>query len=70
VPSFVEQHAAIIQNLEQPVELHDSTRNLFVDIVSQLAFAMSIDTLSGKRSQSAEDIETYFAVAPMFDLAP
>lgn len=70
IAEMVERYAHIIQTVDQPVELHDLTHHLFLDIISQLTFAKSFDTLSGKKNQTATDIDTYFAVAPMFGLMP
>jgi cytochrome P450 len=53
------------------VELHDLTHHLFQDIVSLLSFGKSFDILAtGKKSQGADDIETYFSICPLFGTFP
>ena len=54
----------------QPVELYNITHSLFLDITSQMGFAKTFDTLSGRPSPAADDIETYFKIAPVFGLFP
>lgn len=54
----------------RPVDLHDLTRHLYLDIISQLGFAKSFDLLLSGRSQAAQDIETYFSIAPLYGLFP
>ncbi|KAJ6020737.1 hypothetical protein N7540_006241 [Penicillium herquei] len=60
----------IQKSTSQPVEFHDTTHNLFVDITSTLAFARNFNTLGGKHSQGAADIETWFQICPLFGLFP
>ncbi|KAJ5709463.1 hypothetical protein N7493_010797 [Penicillium malachiteum] len=60
----------IQKSTSQPVEFHDLTHSLFVDITSTLAFAQNFDTLSGKHNQGAADIDLWFQVCPLFGLFP
>lgn len=60
----------ISESTAQPVEFHDLTRNLFVDIISQLGFGKSFDSSEGKTNQSAKNIFTYFQIRPVFGLLP
>lgn len=54
-----------------PVELHDLSHNLFRDIISLLGFGKSFEILaSGKQSQGADDIDTYFSICPLFGNFP
>ncbi|KAK6384526.1 hypothetical protein LTS17_002089 [Exophiala oligosperma] len=70
ISQIIEQYIANIATARQPVELHDETHHLFLDITSRLSFAKSFDTLSGRPHQGAQDIETYFTVCPLFGLLP
>ncbi|GJN66130.1 hypothetical protein PLICBS_000146 [Purpureocillium lilacinum] len=54
----------------QPVDVHDLTHDLYLDIISQLSFAKSFDLLKGKHSDGARDMETYFSIAPLYGIFP
>ncbi|KAH7070316.1 cytochrome P450 [Paraphoma chrysanthemicola] len=60
----------IVSPGNKAVEIYTLTQNLYLDIVSELAFAESFDILSGGEHQGARDIETYFEICPLFGTFP
>ncbi|KAL6248542.1 hypothetical protein RBB50_004797 [Rhinocladiella similis] len=70
ISQIIEQYITNTAKARQPVELHDETHHLFLDITSRLSFAKSFDTLTGGPHHGAEDIEAYFTVSPLFGLLP
>ncbi|KAL1889734.1 hypothetical protein Sste5346_008720 [Sporothrix stenoceras] len=71
IASLVERYLRIVGDAAgAPLDLYDLTHHLFLDITSHLAFARSFDALSGRPHQAAADIDTYFAVCPMFGQLP
>ena len=70
ITEMVQRFCDRIESAPQPVEIHDLTHELYLDIISQLSFDKSFDLLKGQPHNGARDIDTYFSVAPLFGMFP
>ena len=71
IASLVQRYLDVIADSKsQPVEFHDLTNFLYLDVISTLVFAKCFDLLSGRYNQGVVDIQTYFEICPAFGLAP
>ena len=73
VVTIIEQFLAVLRShsSSEPINIHDLVHNLYLDITSQLGFAQSFHIVrDGKPNQGAQDIDTYFNVAPLYGIFP
>ena len=73
IATIIEQFLAVLQCCpsNESINIHDLVHNLYLDITSQLSFAQSFHiNRDGKLHQGAQDIDTYFSIAPLYGVFP
>ena len=73
IMAIIEQFLAALQSApsHESVNIHDLVHNLYLDTTSQLSFARSFHIIKERKAhQGAEDINTYFSIAPLYGILP